>query len=164
MSRSSAPVAVAMETVAFALIGAAVEVPRCLPRVIGQQKTKIDQQLTLARFLGKMAVTQVQSELKRRLAAGQAHTAAAPSDSTMTTKVATFTPETPVSSVTLVASEMVAASLPLEQYDELSASQVISRLAHLDAAELDAVYDYESSNRRRRTVLGRLDQLRSASV
>lgn len=161
MTRSSAEAATAIETVAFALIGAAVEVPRYLPRVIGQQKTKIDQQLVLARFLGKMAVTQVQSELKRRVAASQTP---APVPTTTPAPVVTVVPDAaPSARVSAVVTESTVRDLPIEHYDELSASQVISRLTNLDEAELNAVNEYESTHRRRRTVLGRLDQLRSAS-
>lgn len=49
--------------------------------------------------------------------------------------------------------------LPIPGYDELSASQVVERLAGLSAAELVAVRDYEAGHRKRRTILGKIDQL-----
>lgn len=51
--------------------------------------------------------------------------------------------------------------LPLDGYDHLAARQVVDRLAGLDADELDAVERYELAHRRRRTVLGKIEQLRS---
>jgi len=49
--------------------------------------------------------------------------------------------------------------LAIPDYDELSASQVVQRLAGLDADELDAVRRYESAQRARQTILGRIAQL-----
>jgi hypothetical protein len=50
--------------------------------------------------------------------------------------------------------------LPIPDYDELSASQVTSRLAGLSAAELEAVRAYEAANRGRKTVLAAVDRHR----
>lgn len=49
--------------------------------------------------------------------------------------------------------------LAIPDYDELSASQVVQRLAGLNADELDAVRRYESAQRARQTILGRIAQL-----
>jgi len=51
------------------------------------------------------------------------------------------------------------AALPIPGYDALSASQVVERLVGLAPEELDAVHDYEASHRRRRTILGKIEQL-----
>lgn len=53
-----------------------------------------------------------------------------------------------------------AASLPIPDYDALAAPQVVDRLAGLSADELRAVRDYESAHRGRKTILGRIEQLR----
>lgn len=50
-------------------------------------------------------------------------------------------------------------SLAIPDYDELSASQVVQRLVGLTPAELEAVRRYESAQRARQTVLGRIAQL-----
>ena len=55
----------------------------------------------------------------------------------------------------------VAGELAIEGYDHLAARQVVDRLEGLTDVELDAVERYESTHRRRRTVLGKIDQLRS---
>ena len=52
-----------------------------------------------------------------------------------------------------------AGALPIPDYDELSASQVVARLAGLGPDELDAIREYETSRRARKTVLTRIDQL-----
>jgi len=52
-----------------------------------------------------------------------------------------------------------AADLPIRDYDELSASQVVSRLTGLTADELGAVRAYEEGSRGRRTVLLAIERL-----
>jgi len=50
-------------------------------------------------------------------------------------------------------------TLAIPGYDALSASQVVERLAGLSGDELAAVRDYETGHRRRRTILGKIEQL-----
>ena len=52
-----------------------------------------------------------------------------------------------------------ATTLGIQDYDELSASQVVERLDGLQAAELDAVRAYETAHRARRTILFKIEQL-----
>ena len=52
------------------------------------------------------------------------------------------------------------ATLAIPSYDQLAASQVVARLAGLDAAELAQIEAYEQAHRARRTVLSRISQLR----
>ena len=50
-------------------------------------------------------------------------------------------------------------ALAIPGYDALSASQVVERLAGLSGDELAAVREYETGHRRRRTILGKIEQL-----
>lgn len=50
-------------------------------------------------------------------------------------------------------------ALPIPDYDELSASQVVARLSGLSDEDLEAIRDYESSQRQRKTILTKIDQL-----
>ena len=50
-------------------------------------------------------------------------------------------------------------SLPIPDYDELSASQVVERLAGLDHDSLDLIRRYETAHRARNTILGKIAQL-----
>jgi hypothetical protein len=50
-------------------------------------------------------------------------------------------------------------ALPIPDYDELSASQVVERLEGLDRESLDAIRRYESEHRGRNTILGKIAQL-----
>lgn len=52
-----------------------------------------------------------------------------------------------------------AADLPIQEYDGLSASQVVSRLSGLAPEELRAIRSYEESSRGRRTVILAIDRL-----
>lgn len=52
-----------------------------------------------------------------------------------------------------------AVDLPIPGYDELSAVQVVERLAALQRSELQAVLDYEERHRGRRTITNRARQL-----
>jgi len=49
--------------------------------------------------------------------------------------------------------------LPIPDYDELSASQVVERLDGLTPPDLDAIAQYEATHRGRRTILGKIEQL-----
>lgn len=50
--------------------------------------------------------------------------------------------------------------LPIDDYESLAASQVVDRLPTLTPDELRAIEVFEMANRSRRTVLGRIEQLR----
>jgi hypothetical protein len=54
------------------------------------------------------------------------------------------------------------ATLAIPDYDGLSASHVVNRLAGLTPAELDAVRSYELANRGRKTILSKVAQLQSS--
>jgi polyhydroxyalkanoate synthesis regulator phasin len=47
---------------------------------------------------------------------------------------------------------------PITDYDDLTAAQVVSRLADLEAPQLRRVRDYERRNANRKTVLSAVDQ------
>lgn len=49
--------------------------------------------------------------------------------------------------------------LPIEEYESLAASHVVARLAQLTPDELRRLQEFESANRGRRTVLGKIEQL-----
>ena len=50
-------------------------------------------------------------------------------------------------------------ALPIPDYDQLSASQVVERLEGLDRESLEAIRRYESEHRGRNTILGKIAQL-----
>ncbi len=54
---------------------------------------------------------------------------------------------------------LAATELPIDGYDQLSASQVVSSLAGLSVADLETLRRHETEGRQRRTVLTRISQL-----
>lgn len=52
-------------------------------------------------------------------------------------------------------------SLALSDYDHLPSADVVAKLEGLDQAERDAIEAYERGGRHRRTILGKLDRLRT---
>jgi hypothetical protein len=61
-----------------------------------------------------------------------------------------------------VAAAIEVDDLAIPDYDNLSASQVVPRLAGLSADELESVRRYETSRRGRKTILSKIAQLQSA--
>ena len=59
-------------------------------------------------------------------------------------------------------SDIDPATLPILDYESLSASQVVPRLESLTPDELEAVRRYENGNRARRTILNKIAQLQGA--
>jgi len=59
------------------------------------------------------------------------------------------------------APEIDADDLALVDYDQLAASHIISKLAGLTDEEVTEIEHYELVHRGRRTVLGKIDQIRS---
>ncbi len=53
-------------------------------------------------------------------------------------------------------------TLAIPDYDGLSASHVVNRLASLSASELESVRAYEAANRGRKTILSKVAQLQSS--
>jgi hypothetical protein len=72
---------------------------------------------------------------------------------------AAFTSPTTAPVADRAASAPSVEELPIPDYDELSASQVIERLDGLDAASLEAIRAYEAGHRGRNTILGKIAQL-----
>jgi hypothetical protein len=141
---------------------------------------RVRQELVLARFIGKLAVDQGAAEVKRRLSgrpepsSDARHTARGDNTpaGTSPNRPTSTTPATPSRETgpNLVDTEdgddsgRDAAGLALADYDQLAASQVVAMLAGLTAAERDAIEVHERRGRHRRTILGKLEQLREASA
>ena len=143
-------------------IGLALGAEEVIPQLVERGK----QQVAAARMFGKYALEeeapkalgklqeQLQDQLGRRPRGRTAptETAAAPSDA-----APSETPTAPASP----SSGPGAAALAIPDYDSLSASQVVPRLAGLSGDELEAVREYESGHRGRKTILNRVDQLQT---
>jgi hypothetical protein len=157
MAEDRAPLGHVLDIVLYAPVGLFTLAQRELPELIAAGKTRVDNQITLARFIGKMAVRQGTNEFKRRMRnAEEARTA-----------VPILETEASVLSITAAAADTTArdtaaaVDLPIEGYDSLAASQVVQRLGSLDGFELEAIRQYEELNRTRRTILGKIAQLQA---
>ena len=124
---------------------------------------RVRREVVLARFLGKMVVDQGVRELRARLQADdrspspvthQERPRQVPDDGPAVHPPAGDHADADVPDVT---------SLALADYDHLSSAQIVAKLEGLDAVERDAIERYEHNGRHRRTVLGKLDQLRTAT-
>ena len=168
-----------MELVFFAPIGFALEAKSLLPTFIERGR----QQVMMAKVVGRFAVSQGQTVGRKRLSKAQAQAEslmaefglgpAAPNGSASGAGEST-TPErsagadaaaaavVEASSPRVAQSSAASGDLAIADYDSLAASQVIPRLAGLDAGELEAVRVYETAHRARTTILGRIAQLQGS--
>jgi hypothetical protein len=162
------PVRRIVDVAVFAPIGLAAIARDHLPELVETGRERVRQRLTVARFIGELVVQQGRREVSKRLESPPA----APSRPQTPMEV----PETPMG-VTVVDAPSAASSgapgpasrppeadsLPIADYESLAASQVVARLAGLDRDDLAAIEAFERAHRSRRTVLGKVEQLRSAS-
>ncbi len=134
---------------------------------------RMRREIVLARFLGKLAVEQGIRELRTRLApdadvvVDNVVVEAVGAETADTTNECNDVEATTGSSPDAVGSGArapTADDLALADYDHLSSAQVVSKLAGLDGAELDAIEAYERAGRHRRTILGKLAQVRAAEA
>lgn len=164
----------AMDAFLYAPIGLIFDGPALFPKLVQQGRSQVQ----VARMMGQMAVQMGQSELSKRAATtngpvrdvltslglvdrpADAESAPEPAAATETPAVespaAKPVPKKPARQKPAAA---VVGSLGIEDYDSLSASQVVQRLRGLVPTELDAVKAYESANRARKTVLTKITQL-----
>lgn len=152
-----------LDVVLFAPIGVLAAVRDDLAKFSALGRREVD----LARFIGRFAAQQGQKVAQDRLTAWQtactARRAPAPAAAPAAEPEAAA-PEpdpAPASPAGAAPDADAGADLPIEAYDSLAASHVIARLAALDDAELARVEAYERAHRGRRTVLGKIAQLRS---
>jgi hypothetical protein len=175
----------AVETFVYAPIGLLFEGASILPQLVEKGRN----QVTMAKMIGKFAVDQGRSEATK--AAGKLQDQAAgvldfiggsitvppptpPAPAPAAKGPATRRPARPTTStgaarqaarkVAGVVADTVnaAAGLAIPDYDGLSASHVVNRLAGLSPVELEAVRLYEAANRGRKTILSKVAQLQSS--
>jgi hypothetical protein len=124
-----------------------------VPAVVG----RVQREIVLARFIGKLAVDQGLAELRQRLEA------IVPTPDVPTApdrRPAATDPTRPVGDPRPAPD---AGTLALADYDHLPATDIVAKLDGLEPDELDAIETYERAGRARRTVLGKIDRLRGES-
>ena len=155
MAAGKTPLGQLVDLVVYAPVGLITLAQRELPELISAGKTRVDNQITLARFIGKMAVKQGSSEFKRRSRAAEQLRDPTPASA----QIIDIQPSNDIASPSPRSTS--GAHLPIDGYDSLAASQVVQRLNTLTAAELETVRAHEESHRARRTILGKIAQLQA---
>ena len=151
-SPASTPLERAIAVAVFAPIGFGAQLADDFPGTV----TKARQQIAFARFIGKMAVDQGAIELRRRLTPP-----AARSDSDRSRAPQPDEANNEAAEEGTVKLALGLAELALPDYDQLPASHIVSKLSGLTPNELDALEAYEMAHRHRRTVLGKILQLKA---
>ncbi|CAN5850798.1 hypothetical protein BH20ACT4_BH20ACT4_09540 [soil metagenome] len=175
------------ELAVFVPIGIAAELHENVPRIVESGRERLEGRIALARVIGEMAVKASIEQLRVRTAQASAAPAAPPApettqapagaraaDAADAAEAKRATPSAVSAPVETRQAETRQAverggeesfdteALPIADYESLAASQVVARLPALGIAELDQVARFEQANRRRRTVLGKVDQLKRA--
>ena len=142
------PVGAMLDVFVFAPIGFVLDARELVPKLAERGRN----QVALLKVVGQFAVNKGRADADRILKPKPPASTAPPS--------APAAPRTPAARTrTPNATSNAAQALPINNYDTLSASQIVPRLAGLNANELARVRAYENSHRRRRTILGRIAQL-----
>ena len=186
------PLDTLLELGLYAPLGLALAARDSLPDLIARGRQQVTSQVMLARMMGQYAVKEGEKDLRKRVEdvsqtlsslgilpepnPAPASAPASPSAGTVptpppeTTGVETDAPASTngaAPSSNGKAAEAPGArsraDLAIPGYDTLSASQVVQRLAGLSSDELEAVRDYESGTRGRRTILSKIAQLQTGS-
>lgn len=148
----------------YAPIGLLFEAPRRLPDYIEAGK----RQLALAEVIGRSTAGVVERRLEAELAPlGRTVAAAAQPlldllGLRLPTTYDASAPDggvDPTDAAHEASEPVVGDALPIADYEDLPAADIVPRLAGLDVGELRRIRSFESANRGRRTILNRVDQL-----
>jgi hypothetical protein len=164
----------ALDVFVYAPIGLVFEGASLLPTLIEKGKN----QVTMARMLGQFAVTTGRGEALKRADGlreqaadllarfaevklpGQGNGTPPAPPVVAPTEAPAPTPPAPAPAPSGPVADV--ASLAIPDYDGLSASHVVNRLAGLSADELETVRSYELAHRGRKTILSKIAQLQSS--
>ena len=128
----------------FVPVGLAAHVWPDVPERVASGRTRVQERVQVARWVGQMAVTFGRHELEKRLTAvATEHTSLEPIVAGPLAVVHDHEPPAP----------------PFDGYEHLAAAQVVQLLGRLPHGELLLIQEYEAAHRARRTILAKLDQL-----
>jgi hypothetical protein len=154
------PVGAMLDVFLFAPIGFALDARELVPKLAERGRN----QVALLKVVGQFAVNKGRADADRILKTKPPAATAPPTPAATprtapraATRSRTRTPAPAPAAA--AAAPSAAQDLPINNYDTLSASQIVPRLAGLNPDELTRVRAYENSHRRRRTILGRIAQL-----
>jgi hypothetical protein len=171
VSDRKTPLDQAMDLFVYAPLGFVFNIAEVMPELVAKGR----KQVKLARMFGHYAVDKQAPEIIAKWQAEVARTVGLPRASGRQddggadgrgaaangSAGRTERPETVAVVPVPARSGPDAATLAIPDYDSLSASQVVPRLAGLTPAELEAVGAYEGAHRGRRTILNKVAQLQA---
>lgn len=177
----------AVDVFVYAPIGLLFEGPSLLPKLVEQGKNQVNMARMIGQFAVQQGQTEAQKQVSKlqEQAAGflallgnrndqrtspPGRAAARPgpaATSASTAPAASSSSASAGASAATDAGEVRAprpssgdsSGLAIPDYDSLSASQVVNRLAGLSTGELEAVRTYEAAHRGRKTILNKVAQL-----
>ena len=159
-----------IDLLVYAPLGAAIELRTRLPELADSGRRHLDMQVLTARSIGQFAVTQARRQLPsiigdvrdrgREALSAFGLVPSAPSTASTSSESLAEVVELPVATLPDEGEIPGADELAIQDYDSLSALQVVPRLEGREPEELDSVDRYESAHRARRTILHRIAQLR----
>jgi hypothetical protein len=144
---NKSPVGAVLDVFVFAPIGFVLDARQLVPKLAERGRN----QVALLKVVGQFAVNKGRADADRIL-----KSKTKPSEPPAPPPPE---PTRPAPATRSRATAAAAATLPINNYDTLSASQIVPRLAGLSPEELAHVAAYENAHRRRRTILGRIAQL-----
>lgn len=170
MPDQKSPLDQVLDLFVFAPLGLALTAKDQLPDLVEKGRSRVESQVTMARFVGQFAVQQGRAELEKRLrpvadrspSAGPSRPADEPAPAPAPASPVHEPGASPPSSAPAGnGSSPSSGGLAIPGYDALSASQVVQRLAGLAGDELEEVRRYEAATRGRKTVLSKIAQLQA---
>ncbi len=136
-----------LDLVVYAPVGLALLLRADVPTLVASGRTRVHERVQVARWVGEMAVTYGKQSIGGR--ATDAMVAASTSAAGTTRDAAAPAPS----------AVPVHRSPPFDGYDHLAAAQIVQLMGRLPHGELSLIRRYEASQRGRRTILAKIDQL-----
>jgi hypothetical protein len=124
-----------LDVVLYAPAGLLSQVRNDMPKLVADGRSRLENRVRVAHWIGEMAVTTGRKEIEKRLAGPP------PAD------------EAPVPPAAAHPHP------PFEGYDQQTAVQIVQLLGSLPHVELELIREYETQGRGRRTILNKIDQL-----
>ena len=140
----------ALDVLVFAPLGLGAKLVEDAPTAVGNAR----RELSNARFIGRLAVDQG----IRQVACPFRAPATPEPDRLACASRAKSLDDEPATAASMP-SDRRSDDLALPDYDTLPAIDIVAKLETLDAVDREAIERYESANRQRRTMLGKLAQL-----
>ncbi len=136
-----------LDLVVYAPVGLALLIREDVPTLVAGGRTRAHERVQVARWIGERAVTYGKQSIGRR-ATDAPVPVSAPATGTTRDAAAPAPSAVPVHR-----------SPPFDGYDHLAAAQIVQLMGRLPHGELSLIRRYEASQRGRRTILAKIDQL-----